>query len=344
MGDRAKLAARESGLRGASATDHDTEQRGTAVVSSEVGRAGLRLEIWPRYQIKIEQRSTVTQRRIFRELGQFFLQVAYMHRVDVAIEAAIAGGEALRRGYDDDLEIQEKDASRTSIVTAVDLRSQEQVVRVIRQACPADLIIGEEGNDGDSRQSSRWYVDPLDGTTNYSHRLPFYCVSIAYCDADGVGVGVVYDPFRNDLFVAVRGNGSTHNGQSISVSATRELRTSLLSTQVQSDDPTVLDRYTARLRRFLGVARAVRSLGAPALALAYVSCGRFDAFYEDNMSPWDTLAGTLLIEEAGGRVTTFNGMPRPLHRRSDILATNGALHQQLVATMSGELLSVPLRS
>jgi hypothetical protein len=120
--------------------------------------------------------------------------------------------------------------------------------------------------------------------------------------------------------------------------------TSLLSTQVQSDDPTVLDRYTARLRRFLGVARAVRSLGAPALALAYVSCGRFDAFYEDNMSPWDTLAGTLLIEEAGGRVTAFNGMPRPLHRRSDILATNGPLHQQLVATMSGELLSVPLRS
>jgi myo-inositol-1(or 4)-monophosphatase len=267
-----------------------------------------------------------------------------MHRVDVAIEAAVAGGTVLRGGYDHDLDIREKEASRTSIVTSADLRSQEQIVHIIRRFCPADLIIGEEGNDGDSRQLSRWYVDPLDGTTNYSHRLPFCCVSIAFCDSDGVSLGVVHDPFRNDMFVAVRGGGATHNGQSISVSKTRELRASLLSTQVQSDDATVLDRYAARLRHFLGVARAVRSLGAPALALAYVSCGRFDAFCEDNMSPWDTLAGALLIEEAGGRVTTFGGEPRPLHGRSDILATNGPLHQQLVETISEQQASTLLRS
>jgi myo-inositol-1(or 4)-monophosphatase len=105
---------------------------------------------------------------------------------------------------------------------------------------------------------------------------------------------------------------------------------SLLATQVQSDDPAVLDRYTTRLRHFLNAARGVRSLGAPALALAYVSCGWLDAFCEDNMSPWDTLAGALLIEEAGGRTTTFGGYSRPIDDRSDILATNGHVHQHLL--------------
>ena len=109
------------------------------------------------------------------------------------------------------------------------------------------------------------------------------------------------------------------------------MRSSLLATQVQSDDAEVLDRYTSRLRTFLGVARAVRSLGAPALALAYVACGRLDAFFENDMSPWDTLAGTLLIEEAGGLVTTFGGATRPTNDKADILATNGHLHDDMLA-------------
>jgi myo-inositol-1(or 4)-monophosphatase len=257
-----------------------------------------------------------------------------MARVDVAIEAAKAAGSVLRDGHDFDLEVREKDSSRTSIVTTADLRSQEAIVRVIRRSCPDDLIIGEEGEDGESHVLSRWYVDPLDGTTNYAHRLPFYCTSIAYCDAGGIGIGVVHDPLRNDMFVAVRGGGATRNGERIAVSVHRHLRNSLLSTQVQSDDPAVLDRHAARLRSFLNAARAVRSLGAPALALAYVSCGWLDAFCEDNMSPWDTLAGTLLIQEAGGRSTTFGGTPRPLDQRADILATNGHLHEQLIHILS----------
>jgi myo-inositol-1(or 4)-monophosphatase len=150
----------------------------------------------------------------------------------------------------------------------------------------------------------------------------------------GVGIGVVHDPLRDDLFVAVRGEGATRNGGRLVVSEQRSLRTGVLSTQVQSDDPVVLDRYAARLRSFLSVARAVRSLGAPALALAYVSCGWLDAFCEDDMNPWDTLAGTLLIEEAGGRATTFDGAPRPLDHRADILASNGHLHEQLIGILN----------
>jgi myo-inositol-1(or 4)-monophosphatase len=251
-------------------------------------------------------------------------------RVDVAIAAAKAAGAVLRAGHARDLAIEEKQASRTSIVTAVDLASQEAIVRVIRDACPDDAVIGEEGNDGDTRARSRWYVDPLDGTTNYAHGFPFYCTSIAYCDPDGIAIGVVYDPFRNDMFVATRGGGATHNGGRLTVSGHRELRTSLLATQVQSDDTTVLDHFAARVRRFVGVARAVRALGAPALVLAYVARGWLDAFCEDNMSPWDTLAGTLMITEAGGRVTTFSGAPRPLDRAADILASNGHLHDRLI--------------
>ena len=256
-----------------------------------------------------------------------------MQRIDVAIEAARAAGAVIRRGHDVDLDISEKDLSRTSIVTAADLRSQQEIVRVIRHAYPNDLIIGEEGTEGDDRADWRWYIDPLDGTTNYAHRLPFYCVSIAACAGDSLRLGLVYDPLREEMFAAVRGAGATLNGAPIAVSANRQLRSGLLSTQVQSDDVNVLDRHLQRLRTFLGLARAVRTLGAPALALAYVACGRLDSFFEGDVSPWDTLAGSLLIEEAGGRVTTFVGAPRPLDKKADILATNGRLHEEILGSL-----------
>jgi myo-inositol-1(or 4)-monophosphatase len=260
-----------------------------------------------------------------------------MKRVEVAIKAAEIAGAVIRCGDGVELNIQEKDSSRTSIVTAVDLRSQQEVIRIIRQSFPDDLIIGEEGGDGKSTSPSRWYVDPLDGTTNYAHRLPFYCVSIAFCDAEGVAIGVINDPVRNEIFAAVRGGAATLNGRPIAVSGNPQLHSSLLSTQIQSDDEKVLERYTCRLRAFLGVARAVRSLGAPALALAYVACGRLDAFFEADMSPWDTLAGTLLIEEAGGVVTTFAGIDRPTDQRADILATNGRLHDDILTQLAAQI-------
>jgi myo-inositol-1(or 4)-monophosphatase len=257
-----------------------------------------------------------------------------MKHVEVAVEAAKIAGAAIQGSNGADLNVLEKDSSRTSIVTAADLRSQREVIRTIRRAFPHDLIVGEEGSDGNNMSPSRWYVDPLDGTSNYAHGLPFYCVSIAYCDADGIATGVIYDPVRNEMFTAIRDGGATLNGRPITVSANAQLGSSLVSTQVQSDDAKVLDQHTNRLRTFLGLARAVRSLGAPALALAYVACGRLDAFFEDHMSPWDTLAGTLLVEEAGGLVTTFAGQQRPLDQRIDILATNGRLHDEASARLS----------
>ena len=265
---------------------------------------------------------------------RFTGEPSFMKRLDVAIEAAQNAGSAIRTNNRTDLNIQEKDSSRTSIVTAADLRSQQEIIRTIRRAFPHDLIVGEEGSDGRSTSASRWYVDPLDGTTNYANGLPFYCISIAYCDEDGIAAGVIYEPVRNEMFTAVRDGGAMLNGTPITVSANTELRSSVLSTQVQSDDATVLERYASRLRTFLGVARAVRSLGAPALALAYVACGRLDAFFEADVSPWDTLAGTLLVEEAGGRTTTFDGLKRSTHQKANILATNGRLHDQITARLA----------
>jgi myo-inositol-1(or 4)-monophosphatase len=260
-----------------------------------------------------------------------------MNRLRTAIEAARAGGAALRDGRIRDLEIREKEASRTSIVTCVDLHSQHEIFRVIGAAHPDDAIVGEEGRAGDWNGSSVWYVDPLDGTTNYSHGFPCYCVSIAHCDALGPTLGIIYDPHHEDLFVAIRDGGATRNEQPIAVSGVKGLRSSLLSTQVQSDDPILLDRYAARSRRFAGVARAVRSIGSPALALAYVACGWLDAFCEPRMSPWDTLAGGLLVNEAGGQVTTFDGGPRPHALNSDILASNGLLHDDLLRLLVTEV-------
>jgi myo-inositol-1(or 4)-monophosphatase len=254
----------------------------------------------------------------------------------IAVAAAQAGASVLKQGLEQDLEFHAKDGSRTSLVTSVDLQSQQEIVRVIQGAFPDHAIIGEEGNVGESRAESVWFVDPLDGTTNYMHKFPSYCVSIAHCDARGVGHAVVYDPFRNDLFIAERGLGAKHNGRPISVSGTSLLRDSLLSTQVQSDESTTLDRFAFRARRFVGAARALRIIGAPALALAYVARGWLDAYCETNMSPWDTLAGTLLVQEAGGCVTTFSGQTRPIGKHTSILASNAKLHDELLGILAVE--------
>lgn len=257
--------------------------------------------------------------------------------LEIAVAAARAGGAVLLESLGRrDLEPVEKDGSRTSIVTWADLRSQEAIVDVIHAAFPGDLVVGEEGIVGRTDGGAVWYVDPLDGTTNYAHGLPFFCVSVARCDAAGVTAAAVYDPFREDLFVATRGGGARHNDQPISVSSVADLRESLLSTQVQSDDSAALDLYARHVRRLVAAARAHRALGAPALALAYVARGWLDAFCEPGMRPWDTLAGTLLIEEAGGRVTTFTGATRPLDGTADILGSNGALHEQLLALLTRE--------
>jgi len=175
----------------------------------------------------------------------------------------------------------------------------------------------------------RWIIDPLDGTVNFAHGFPMFCVSIAFEAAGLVEYGVVYDPLREELFEARRGGGATLNGQPIKVSSIDRLDAALLATGFPYDIRERLPETLERLGRVMAVAQGVRRAGSAALDLCYVASGRLDGFFEENLKPWDTAAGTLIVTEAGGRVSTFSGGPYEL-TSPNIVASNGKLHSNLL--------------
>ncbi len=215
-------------------------------------------------------------------------------------------------------------------MTDVDHASDALIVRRISEARPDDGILTEE--TGTARVGSsnvRWIVDPLDGTTNYAHALPHYSVSIGV-ERDGVReVGVVYDPMKEELFSAQRGAGAFLNGEPIGVSRTDQLAQAMLATGFAYDVHDAEVENLAYFERFLRRARAVRRIGSAALDLAYVACGRFDGFWELHLSSWDVAAGLLLVEEAGGRTSDFEGGPPP-ESGAPLVASNGVLHAALI--------------
>jgi len=224
-------------------------------------------------------------------------------------------------------------SSDIDIVTRVDTLCEERIRRVIAEEHPDHVVIGEElGHEASGRM--RWIVDPLDGTVNYAHGFPFYCVSIAL-EADGeVVVGVVYDPERDELFTATKGGGAWLNGRPLQVTATAELRQALLATGFAY----VEDRIELNLGVFARVlprVRSVRRPGSAALDICYVASGRLDGFWELGLNPWDVAAGLLVVREAGGTVTGEDGGPYRLGDRV-LVATNGHLHGKLL-----DLLQLP---
>jgi myo-inositol-1(or 4)-monophosphatase len=181
--------------------------------------------------------------------------------------------------------------------------------------------------------SYRWIIDPLDGTVNFAHGFPMFCVSIAL-EAEGVlTYGVIYDPLRDELFEARRGEGASLNGQAIRVSATGRLDRALVATGFPYDIRERLPATLARLGRILGVVQGLRRAGSAALDMCYVACGRLDGFFEENLKPWDTAAGLLLIREAGGQITNFTGGAYDVYS-PNILASNGVLHGQILACLN----------
>jgi len=180
----------------------------------------------------------------------------------------------------------------------------------------------------------RWIIDPLDGTVNFAHGFPMFCVSIAF-EAEGkLLYGVVYEPLRDELFEAQKGEGALVNGQPIRVSRTDRLERALVATGFPYDIRERLPETTARLARVLGVVQGVRRAGSAALDMCYVACGRLDGFFEENLKPWDTAAGLLIITEAGGCITTFGGGEYDLYS-PNILASNGILHGKLMHCLKG---------
>ncbi len=257
--------------------------------------------------------------------------------VDIGRQAALAAGAVLRQGYLKPHRIQLKSA--IDPVTESDLQSQEMIIRLIRQVFPDHGFLAEESVGGGqgaslpgpppSTSPYRWIIDPLDGTVNFAHGFPMFCVSIAF-EAEGrLEYGVIYDPLREELFEARRGEGAWLNGQPIAVSRTHLLERALVATGFPYDIRERLPETLARLGRMLGTTQGVRRAGSAALDMGYVACGRFDGFYEENLKPWDTAAGLLLVREAGGRITTFSGGPYGIFS-PNLVASNGVLHEQLL--------------
>ena len=223
------------------------------------------------------------------------------------------------------------------LVTEADRASEKLITERLAAAFPSHGIYGEEGVRQRIDSEYRWYVDPLDGTTNFAHGFPVFCVSLGLehrppgltAGQDGELIaGVVYDPTRDELFVTEKGNGAWLNGRRIHVSGTKRLAEALLATGFPSRKRHVspnIHFYQELTLRSHGVRRA----GSAALDLAYTACGRVDAFWEFHLNPWDTAAGALLVEEAGGRITRFDGAPFRLDS-SETMATNGLLHEELL--------------
>jgi myo-inositol-1(or 4)-monophosphatase len=261
---------------------------------------------------------------------------------DVAEAAARAGGAVLSRYLAERgaLDIDYKDA-RANLVTAADRESQRAVAETILSAFPGHAIDGEEGTAGDPDATDVWYVDPLDGTTNFTHGVPFYCVSVALRSSSAQGsdartvAGAVYDPGRDEMFVGVLGGGATLNGVPIGVSDIARLDRALVVAQAQTVDPVEIRAYARLVERLMSVAGGVRSLGSPALTLCAIAAGRLEAYCEYTMDAWDILAGQLILAEAGGMLTLFDGRPHVTADRADVVASNGYLHAELIDALRG---------
>jgi myo-inositol-1(or 4)-monophosphatase len=215
------------------------------------------------------------------------------------------------------------------LVTVADRDSEALITSRIRARWPRHDIIGEEGTRSRTGSEYLWYVDPLDGTTNFAHTFPVFCVSMALERRGERIAGVLYDPTRDELFAAEQGSGAWLNGNRIHVSKVSRLDESLVGTGFPSHkrhkNPNIYFYHQLTLRT-----HGVRRAGSAALDLASVACGRLDAFWEFNLNPWDTAAGVLLVEEAGGRVTDFSGGPFQIDSR-EVLASNNLLHQAMMA-------------
>ena len=250
--------------------------------------------------------------------------------LDFAVSVARDAGRLLRDRLGSRIDITHKGA--INIVTDVDLASERLIRDRIATHYPRHEVLAEEGGLVETRSEYRWIVDPLDGTTNYAHGLPVFCVSIALEHLGQTILGVVYDPMRDEMFTAERGGGAALNGRPIRVSTTADLLQSLLSTgfpyDIKTSNLTNLDHWA----NFAMNAQALRRIGAAALDLSYVAAGRFDGFWELSLSPWDMAAGALIVSEAGGRVTDFQGSAFSNYK-PEVIASNGLIHQRMVEVL-----------
>jgi len=251
--------------------------------------------------------------------------------LEAAIEWAREAGALLRQAYGGAHELERK--SPIDLVTETDRRAEELILARLRQRFPDHAVLAEESGAFQARNAPvRWLIDPLDGTTNFAHNYPFFCVSIAAEHQGRLAAGAVYDPVREELFAAAAGAGATLNGAPIRVSSVQRLEDSLLVTGFPYDVRENPEPHVKLFQAFLTRAQGVRRDGSAALNLCYLAMGRFDGFWESKLSPWDMAAGVLITQEAGGRVTRFGGETFAVDGRQ-ILATNGRIHPAMMEVL-----------
>src|SRR3954465_860909 len=250
--------------------------------------------------------------------------------LNFAIQTARDAGRILNEKFGRVTQVSSK--GDIDLVTEADLAAERFIIERIKSHYPRHAILAEEAEaSGIKHEGSgefKWIIDPLDGTTNYAHGYPAFCVSVALERAGRIELGVIYDPLRDETFAAERGLGATLNGRRIRVSEVEELNNAMLCTGFPYNVREMED-FARHFYNFIMHAQAVRRDGSAALDLAYVACGRFDGFWEEGLRPWDVAAGVLLIAEAGGRVSHYDGTPFDIYT-PPIVASNGLVHEQMM--------------
>jgi len=248
----------------------------------------------------------------------------------LAVAAAYKGARAIMPFYGRLSKINKKGA--IDLVTEADTESEKIIIETIKAVFPEHSILAEESglNNGDSE--GKWIIDPLDGTTNFTHQLGLFAVSIGFALNGEVVVGVVLNPVTGELFTAIKDRGAALNGKPIKVSNINKVSESLLVTGFPYNHKTIFKALMSRFSACLKASQGVRRLGSAALDLCFVSCGRFEGFWEQNLNPWDTAAGALIAQEAGAVITDFSNRPFDIYQK-EILATNGKTHQEMLSLL-----------
>lgn len=243
------------------------------------------------------------------------------------IEIATLAGEVIRKGFEKNIEIEFK-TNESNLVTEIDKKSEETIIKYIQKSFPTHNILTEESGEHKASSEYTWVIDPLDGTTNFAHKLPIFAVSIGLLKGNKTIAGVVYDVMRNVVYAAENGNGSFANGKKLSVSENDNLRRAVLVTgfpyDIAENPYNAIEIFASLLKS----TRAVRRLGSAAIDFCYTAQGVFDGFWEVHLHPWDIAAGKLIVEEAGGLVTDFSGNEISIFSKQ-ILASNNKIHTQI---------------
>lgn len=248
---------------------------------------------------------------------------------NIAVNASRQAGDIILRHLDQVEHLKTSDKGNHDLFSEVDVKAEQAIINTIRKAYPDHGILAEESGHHETNSEVVWIIDPLDGTTNYLHGFPFFCVSIAVQIKNRIEHGVVYDPIRHEWFVATRGSGARLNDRRLRVSKQTQLGAALLGTGLPFRDVALAKRFMPTFEAMFGKCAGVRRSGSAALDLAYVASGRLDGFWEFGLKPWDIAAGTLLIQESGGMVCDLDGGEDFLHQ-GDIIAATPKLFKSLV--------------